>query len=258
MKKSLLAIMAHPDDIEIHVAGTLCLLRNRQDYAIHFVTVCNGDCGSMTHGREEIAAIRRKEAEDAAQTFGATYDGLGIGDLRATYSPEIKDKVIGVLRKWQADIVITHARADYMSDHEMTSLLTREACFAAPAPNWQCEANPEARILSRIPELYYADPTSQTDAMGKFVEMPIVVDVTSVIHQKERLLKCHASQRDWLAKQHGEDNYINTMREWGKLRGKQIGVEFAEGFSQHLGHPFPKRSRLVEDLQGFAHTKGQA
>ncbi|MBI1785931.1 PIG-L family deacetylase [Candidatus Sumerlaeota bacterium] len=250
-KVSLVAVMAHPDDIEIHIAGTLCLLRNREDYRVHFVTVCNGDCGSATRGREEIAEIRAAEAAKAAAIFGATYDGLGVGDLRLMYCPEIKDKIIGVLRKYHADIVITHARADYMADHEITSMLTREACFAAPAPNWACESEPDVKILRAIPELYYADPTSQTDAAGKFVEMPIVIDISSVIRQKEQLLKCHASQRDWLARQHGEDNYINTMREWGKIRGNQKGVELAEGLSQHLGHPFPKHSRLKEDLKEF-------
>jgi len=252
MGKSVLAVMAHPDDIEIHIAGTLCLLRDR-GCEIHFVTVCNGDCGSMVHSRQEIAAIRRKEAEAAAELFGATYDGLGIGDLRVTYNPEIKSHLVHLMREYQADIVITHARRDYMSDHEMTSLLTFEACFAAPAPNWPTLEEQPVRVIPTIPELYYADPTSQTDSLGQFVSMPMVVDISSTLDEKEKLLKCHASQRDWLRKQHGEDNYILMMRDWANLRGGQVGIECGEGFTQHLGHPFPRHSSLRELLGDLIH-----
>ncbi len=252
MIHSLVAVMAHPDDIEIHVAGTLCLLRDR-GWEIHFVTVCNGDCGSMEHPRRKIAQIRKKEAEEAARHFGATYDGLGVGDLRVTYSPAIKTKIVAVLRKYHADAVITHARQDYMADHEITSMLTREACFAAPAPNWPTHGR--HKPPDSIPELYYADPTSQTDANGNVVAMPIVIDVGSVMKEKEALLACHASQRDWLKKQHGEDNYILTMREWGRNRGKQAGFEYGEGLTQHLGHPFPKQSKLLRALGKLARVQ---
>lgn len=252
MSPSLVAVMAHPDDIEIHIAGTLCHLKDR-GYEIHFVTVCSGDVGSMTHTREEIARIRRGEAEASARLFGATYDGLGVGDLRVTFDHEIKTKIVEVLRRYRADVVMTHAAKDYMSDHEITSALTREACFAAPAPNWPVPSAPDLAPLHAIPELYYADPTSQHDADGNFVAMPIVVDVGSVMARKEELLKCHASQRDWLRSQHGEDNYINTMREWARLRGGQVSIEYGEGFRQHRGHPFPTRSSLVEDLKPLIH-----
>lgn len=248
MSRSIVAIMAHPDDIEIHVAGTLCLLKDR-GFEIHFVTVCNGDVGSMTLPREEIARVRRAESEAAAKMMGATFDSVGVGDLRLTFDMNVKTKIVGLLRKHRAEIVITHSPSDYMTDHEITAALTREACFAAPAPNWPTPEGPELKPLAHIPELYYADRTSQCDADGQFVEMPIVVDVSSAMDRKENLLKCHASQREWLRSQHGEDNYVLSMRSWAAMRGRQAGFEYGEGFRQHRGTPFPRTPTLMREMK---------
>lgn len=243
--KSIVAIMAHPDDIEIHIAGTLLLLREK-GCIVHFVTACNGDVGSMELPREEIARRRAAEARAAADRFGATYDGLGVGDLRLTFDPEIKSRMVEVLRRYQADIVITHPPADYMADHEITSALTREACFAAPARNWPCPGSPAPPLLPHIPELYYSDPTSLRDRRGELVPADFIVDISSVMDEKAALLACHDSQRSWLRSQHGEDNYINSMKEWGRLRGTQAGFTRGEGFVQHLGYPFPAKSTIRE------------
>ena len=66
------------------------------------------------------------------------------------------------------------------------------------------------------------------------------VDVTAQIEEKERLLACHASQRKWLLKHHGMDDYLRAMREWSAKQGRAAGVPFAEGFRQHLGHSYPQ------------------
>lgn len=247
MTLSVAAVMAHPDDIEIHVAGTLALLRER-GASIHFINVCLGDLGSMVLGREEIAAIRRREAIAAAEMLGATYDNLGVSDLRVTYCPEIKGRLIEALRRRRADVVITHARADYMADHEITAQLAAEACFAATIPNWETPGAPELKPLDHIPELFYADPTGLRDADGEPTRPEFVVDVSSVQPLKEELLKCHASQRDWLREQHGEDNYILSMRGWAAERGALTGAPYGEGFRRRLSQPFPRDSRMMDLL----------
>jgi LmbE family N-acetylglucosaminyl deacetylase len=247
MNKSLAVVMAHPDDVEIHIGGTLCLLR-RKGYRLHFINVCNGDCGSHTEDRASIARIRRREAEEAARMLEASYDCLGVGDLRVVFDVETKNLIVDALRKHQADVVITHARQDYMADHEITAELTREACFAAPAPNWETPKTGRKDVLKGIPELYHADPTSQEDSRGQIVRAQMVVNISSVMQQKRTLLACHVSQRAWLAQHHGEDNYLKSMEDWARARGRQVGFEFGEGLTQHLGHPFPKHSTLKHDL----------
>jgi hypothetical protein len=77
------------------------------------------------------------------------------------------------------------------------------------------------------------------------------VDIGSVIERKAELLAAHASQRDWLRSQHGEDNYILSMKEWARLRGRLAGIEFGEGLTPHRGHPFPARSRVLGELAAW-------
>jgi hypothetical protein len=67
---------------------------------------------------------------------------------------------------------------------------------------------------------------------------------------KTEALKSHDSQRSWLLKQHGMDNYLEAMRSWSARRGAQIGVAYAEAFCQHVGHPYPHDDKLAELLDG--------
>lgn len=244
---SIAVIMAHPDDAEIHVGGTLILLRDR-GWDVHIVAVCRGDLGSRTQGREGTTLARAIEARKAADSIGATYENLDVPDLTLAYTAENKTRVVQSLRRCKPDVVLTHARRDYMADHEIAAVLAREACFAAPIPNWETPNRPELEPLAAIPALYHADPTGQMDADGEVVRAGIVVDVGAAMERKGEMLAFHASQRAWLREQHGEDDYILSMREWAKIRGRQAGVEFGEGFVQHRGHAFPKGCALREAL----------
>ena len=67
-----------------------------------------------------------------------------------------------------------------------------------------------------------------------------LVDISGEVDAKERALACHASQRNWLIKHHGVDDYLRAMRDWAIKQGKAAGVPFAEGFRQHLGHSYPQ------------------
>src|SRR3984885_4775369 len=76
----ILAIHAHPDDVEFQCAGTLALLKER-GCAITIATMTPGDCGSAEHAPDEIAEIRRGEARKAAALLGAEYVCLEFRDL---------------------------------------------------------------------------------------------------------------------------------------------------------------------------------
>ena len=69
--KRVLAVGAHPDDVESFCAGTLFLLREL-GYQIHIATMTLGDCGSAQHSAQEIRRIRRKEAEAACELLSAS------------------------------------------------------------------------------------------------------------------------------------------------------------------------------------------
>jgi hypothetical protein len=62
------------------------------------------------------------------------------------------------------------------------------------------------------------------------------------------MLAHHESQRNWLLTHHKMDEYILAMKRFARDRGKKAGVEFAEGYRQHLGHGFPQDNILLNIL----------
>lgn len=241
---SVLCLMAHPDDAEILAAGTLARLRREHGATIHIATVAMGDLGSVEHPSAEIARIRHGEGVLAASLLDGSFDCLGERDLCVHYHPAIFHKAVALLRKVKADILITHAPSDYLIDHEEASRIARAAAFGAPIPNLL----PGLAPLPRIPWLYYADPIEGHDALGRPTEAEFFIDISSTITDKENMLACHASQRDWLKKHHGMDEYIEAMKRQGALQGAKIGVPFAEGFIQHKGHSYPQDNILLRLL----------
>ena len=72
--------------------------------------------------------------------------------------------------------------------------------------------------------------------------------MSGVIDDKAAMLAAHASQRDWLLKHHGMDQYVSRCATGARRRGRECGVAFAEGFRQHLGHSYPQDDLLGELL----------
>jgi len=248
MNNRILAIMPHPDDIEILCAGTLLRL-GELDYEIHVATMTAGDKGSAVLPRHEIADIRREEAERAAGVLGAaSCRCLEFQDLEITFDNPTRQKVAELLREVDAFMIFTTPSKDYMFDHEITSQLVRDASFSASTPNYQTGGS--APPTSGVPYLYYSDAVGGHDMFGELARVSCIIDISAQMKWKSEALKCHDSQRSWLMKQHGMDNYVETMQGWGADRGKQIGVQYAEAFSQHLGHPHPQDDKLSELLDG--------
>lgn len=247
MNRLALAILAHPDDAEFLCAGTLIRLKKEHGWSIHIATMTAGDCGSAEHPPEEIAAIRRGEGKAAAVAIGATYRCVEECDLRVVYNETVLEKVVHLLNAVRPSVVFTHSPDDYHLDHEQTSKIVRAATFAAPIPNFLHgrHINPP---LEQIPHLFYCDPLEGKDAFGNPIPPGFRIDIASVIADKARMLACHESQRAWLRKHHGVDNLVESMKDWSAQQGKSAGVEYAEGFRQHLGHSYPQNNLLAELL----------
>jgi LmbE family N-acetylglucosaminyl deacetylase len=222
----------------------LRLVRER-GWQAHIATMTPGDCGSAELPAEEISRIRRAEAARAAALLGGQYHCLEERDLLVFYNERVLQRVTRLLREVRPSLVLTHSPADYMLDHEMTSTVVRAATFAAPIPNFLPECQPP---LPGIPHLYYCDPIEGKDALGREVTASLYVDISHVIDDKAHMLACHASQRDWLLKHHGVDQYLQAMRAWSAQRGLAYGVAWAEGFRQHRGHSYPQRDLLADLL----------
>lgn len=243
----IVSIHAHPDDAEILAAGTLALLAN-QDNKVTIVTMTPGDKGSDTLPPEEIGAIRRMEAMTAASLIGADYLCAEYRDLEIFNDHPSRQKMTEVLRMLKPDIVITSAPSDYLCDHEMTSILVRDSLFAAINPNYRTHSAP----LKGIPHLYYMDPIEGLDRDHRRVVPDFIVDVGSTFQTKREMLAAHASQREWLLRQHGMDDYLLSMESWTKFRGSELGLDYGEGFRQYRGHPYPQTPLLQELLSPHA------
>jgi LmbE family N-acetylglucosaminyl deacetylase len=241
----VLSILAHPDDAEFLCAGALVRLRRERGWETHIATMTAGDCGSAEHSAEEIGRIRGAEGVVAAAVIGGTAHCLEERDLLVMYNETALAKVTRLLRRVKPRIVITHSPSDYHLDHEQTSTIVRAAAFAAPVPLY---LKGELPPLPHIPHLYYCDAIEGKDPLGRDIPPGFRIDISTVIDTKADMLAAHASQRNWLIKHHGMDNYITSMKNWGAHRGGECGVAFAEGYRQHLGHSYPQDNLLGQLL----------
>jgi len=243
----ILAIHAHPDDIEFQCAGTLARLQ-QAGCQIAIATMTPGDCGSAELAPDEISHVRREEARRAATLLEADYQCLEFQDLSIVHDNDGRRRVTEAIRRARPDLVLTAPPVDYMCDHEMTSRLVRDACFGASVPNYKtCQWEP-APPLAKIPHLYYVDAIEGIDYFGDPLKPEFIVDISATFELKLKMLACHASQREWLLRQHGIDEYLESCRKWSARRGNEIGAAYGEAFTQHKGHPYPHDNVLLSLL----------
>ncbi len=245
--RTVLAFGCHPDDIEFTCAGTLALL-HEAGWRVHLATAAGGECGSVEFSRAQIREIRLAECAKSAAVLDAKYTWAGGEDLELDFTSELRARVIDVIREADPDVIITQPPNDYMIDHEETSKLVRHASFGAPIPN---TPSPKHKHTDRVSALFYTDAMDSVDIFGRPVPIGFYVDITSVMDVKEKMLACHASQREWLRKHHGIDEYIEDMKRQSAARGKRVGVKYAEAFAQHLGHGYPHENAIAEALKEF-------
>ncbi len=242
----ILAFGCHPDDIEFMAAGTLALLA-QHGYEIHLATTTGGEVGSPTLDVQQIRETRLREAADSAQVLDGHYHWAGGCDLQVEYTETYRRQATRVMREVDPLIVFTNPPMDYMPDHEQTSLLVRNAAYIASVPHYDCGV--PTRPTARFPYLYYWNAINLTDIFGRSLPLSCAVNVTSVMETKERMLACHASQREWLQFLNGWDEYTRNMRRHSEEDGKRAGVPFAEGFIQHrsIGHP---TNNILKEILG--------
>jgi N-acetylglucosamine malate deacetylase 1 len=251
--RSVLALGAHPDDVEINCSGTLRRLQ-KLGVEIHVATMSLGDCGSRELSREEIAAKRKVESENACALLGAIFHYVGSSDF-CIFNDDVHNRqVTALFRDVAPDIVFTHSPDDYLLDHETTSTLGRNACFYAPVPNYETSGYTSAGPMRQVPHLLYFDVMQGVDIFGKRVTPEFYVDISDEIDFKSEMLAQHASQREWLLVHHGIDDYLAAMQSWAAARGAEAAsaagqqVNYAEAFRQHRGHAYPHNHVLKELL----------
>ena len=228
----ILAVGAHPDDLELLCGGTLAKFA-REGHEVFMAHLCNGNMGGKNIKPEELEKIRRKEAEKSAEIIGAKALGGYFGDLTIYPDKEGRDKVVDLIREVKPDLIITHSPQDYMPDHIITGELTFDAAFTATLPNYKTRYPAHECIMP----IYYMDTL-----VGLNFHPTDYVDITETFEIKKQMLLCHESQYKWISSHH-QTHPVQMLEVMARFRGLQCGVMYAEAFQrlQVWGRMTPSR-----------------
>ncbi len=218
----VLAVGAHPDDIELGCAGTLARCAQRGD-SVTMAIVCRGDSASSSLTPPELIKLRSRESHDSARVIGAELIELGLHDGEVEVNRATKDLVTDVIRAARPDVIITHFHSDYGTDHNNTLTLVVDATVNATVAYFATAHPP----IKTIPLLFMMEPSA-----GHGFLPQVYVDITATFATKARMLACHRSQFEWMSRYGGMDfgKYLDVV---ARFRGYQARVEFAEGFIPH-------------------------
>ena len=225
MKLDILAISAHPDDIELSCSGTL-IAHKTQGYTTGILDLTEGEMS--TRGTIET---RQKESAEASQIMGLSLrENLGLSDAKFDLSFENQLRVIKVLRKFRPEIILANALYDRHPDHVRAAELIEEAVFKSGLVKIETEGEKGIQSPWRPKKVFhYIQSVS--------LEPDFICDISAHMEEKMAAIRVFKSQF-FDPKSKEPDTYISNpdflkliearSREWGH----RIGVSFGEGFVQ--------------------------
>ncbi len=233
---AVLAIAAHPDDIEFVMAGTLLLL-GEAGWTLHYLNLSSGNLGSMRRSPAQTARVRRREARAAAKVLGAAWHPPITNDLEILYTPALLRRLAATVRDVSPRVILTHSPQDYMEDHMTASRLAVTAAFARAIPGYR--SAPAKRPTPQPVTIYHASPHGLRDQLRRLLVPGAFVDTSAVHARKREALACHASQQDFLDVTQRMNSYLQTMDDLSAALGKMSGrFRHAEGWRRHMHYGF--------------------
>lgn len=220
---NILAVGAHPDDLEILCAGTLALYA-QQGHRIFMAVFTCGDMGDLTIPPEKLGLIRKMESEASAALIGAQLLWPGIMDEHIFPNESQRRVMIDLMRESDPDIIFTHSPSDYHPDHRYLSQLVFDSYFQKGLPHIPGQTRPACRFAGA--QIYYMDTLAGIGFLpGEYV------DITGVMETKRRMLRCHQTQFSAISELAHRDleQLIHTQ---SSFRGLAGGCAFAEGFTR--------------------------
>lgn len=224
MKLDILAIGAHPDDVELGCAATLAK-EISLGKKVGIVDLTRGELG--TRGSAEI---RDKEAAIAAQLLGVQVrENLNFADGFFVNDKEHQMEVIKMIRKYQPDIVLCNAVEDRHIDHSKGSNLVSDACFLSGLRKVETNFEGVLQQAWRPQQVYHY-------IQWHNLKPDFVVDVSGFIDKKMEVIRSYGSQfYDPTSKEPtspiSSKNFFDSIKYRAQDLGRLIGVEYAEGFT---------------------------
>ncbi|MFT5790777.1 MAG: bacillithiol biosynthesis deacetylase BshB1 [Saprospiraceae bacterium] len=224
MKLDILAIGAHPDDVELGCGATIAK-EISLGKKVGIVDLTRGELG--TRGS---AKIRDQESADSAKILGVQVrENLKFSDGFFTNDMKHQLEVIKMIRKYQPEIVLCNAVQDRHIDHGKGSKLVSDACFLSGLIKVETVYNGEIQQEWRPKRVYHY-------IQWENLKPDFVVDVTGFIDIKMDAVKAFSSQfYDPNSKEPispiTSKNFIDSIKYRAKDLGRLIGTEYAEGFT---------------------------
>jgi N-acetylglucosamine malate deacetylase 1 len=219
----ILCITAHPDDVEISMAGTV-LRQVALGNSVGLVELTAGELG--TRGTPEI---RRKEAEAGMKVLGARFrHQLDLPDGFFRADRESLLKVVEVVRRHRPGLVLTNAPSDRHPDHGRASALVAEACFLSGL--WRIETMDDGVLQeAHRPEMVLHC------VQDRWLDPDIIVDITPYWEKKQEALNCFRSQFfDPQSNEPGSPianpDFMPYLEGRSRQMGRLINVSHGEGF----------------------------
>ncbi len=232
MKLDALAFGAHPDDVELSVAGTLAKLANLG----HRTGVADMTRGEL--GTRGTAGIRAREAKAAAKILELeTRVNLRLQDGHLQDTPEARLKVIEQVRKYQPSVVFTHHWDDSHPDHVATSRIVTAACY-----------------LSGLKKISTGQQRFRPDRILYFrlsgsLRPSFLVDISAFFERKMQAVGCFASQMHDPESNDPQTylsvpEFLPALKALNQYYGSLIHAGFAEAF-------YSQEALAVEDPVAF-------
>jgi bacillithiol biosynthesis deacetylase BshB1 len=225
-KVDILGIGVHPDDVELSCSGTI-LKHQAEGKTVGLLDLTLGELG--TRGN---ATLRTQEAMNAAEFLGVQFrEQLNLGDGFFEHNKNSLTQIIEIIRYCQPEIVLCNAISDRHPDHGRAGKLAADACFFSGLAKIETTFRGEKQAHWRPKSVYHYIQDHQLDP-------DFVIDITPFMEEKIQSMLLYKSQfhnEDYKAEElntpiSGKD-FLDFMYAKGRIFGRPIGVEFAEGFT---------------------------
>ncbi len=229
-KTDILAIFAHPDDMELTVGGTLLKMKSL-GYKTGALDITRGDMG--TRGTVEE---RREEAKNAAEILKLDVrDNLGLPDGRVFADDASRTKLVRKLREFKPKIILTHQEDDPHPDHNHIVQLVRESARLSSMKNYDGDFGQE-RI--KVPNVAH-------NIFSRRIVPSFIVDISDFLEEKMNAIKAHKSQfhnpdSKELETRLTDKNFLIELENRSRYFGSLIGVTAGEPY-------FVREALNVED-----------
>jgi bacillithiol biosynthesis deacetylase BshB1 len=230
MKVDILALAAHPDDVEISCSATI-LKHIALGKKVAIVDLTQGELGTRGSAEERLI-----ESQTSAKLLGLTDRvNLGFRDGFFTHDEAHLLEIVRMIRKYQPEIVLCNAISDRHPDHGKAGKLIADACFLSGLKKIETTLDGEVQTHWRPKAVYHY-------IQDYYLKPDFVVDVTGFEQKKIESIKAFKTQfydpssAEPKTPISGEDFFeflLGRMKEYGR----PIGVEYAEGFtsSRYIG-----------------------